>query len=326
MPRPSISSVTPLRAVAGGRVTLTGSGFPVDTIPAVTVGGQPARVAFASSGRIVITVPADSESGPAPVRVEDVPGETAYISIGGEWATGLHQVDNPVFDADGNLFVTYSGSRGQESPVSIFRVTRAGSREPFVSGIVNATSMAIGPDGLLYVSSRFEGAVYRVTADGSHELVVSDLGVACGLAFDRDGSLYVGDRSGTVFRVRDGRAEPFATLPPSVAAFHLAISPDGDVFVSAPTLSTYDHIYRIGPDGGVRSVLAPFGRPQGLAFSPDGVLHVIDALAGESGLYRLTDLDGEPELLVSGCGFIGVAFGPTGEMAVASNETAYRFD
>ena len=76
----------------------------------------------------------------------------------------------------------------------------------------------------------------------------------------------------------------------------------------------------------MRSVLAPFGRPQGLAFSPDGVLHVIDALAGSSGLYRLTDLDGEPELLVSGCGFIGVAFGPAGEMAVASNETAYRFD
>jgi len=324
--RPTISSVAPLRAVEGGRVTLSGAGFPVDSVPTVTVGGQPARVAFASSSRIAITVPPEVEGGPAPIRVEDVPGETAYVSIGGVWATGLHQVDNPVFDADGNLYVTYSGSRGQESPVSIFRVTRAGTREPFVSGIVNATSMAIGPDGRLYVSSRFEGAVYRVTADGGHELVVSDLGVACGLAFDRDGSLYVGDRSGTVFRVRDGQAEPFATLPASVAAFHLAVSPRGELFVSAPTLSTYDHIYRIGPDGGVRSVLASFGRPQGLAFSPDGVLHVVDALAGGSGLYRLRNLDGEPELLVSGSGFIGVAFGPSGELAVASGDTAYRFD
>ena len=124
------------------------------------------------------------------------------------WATGLHQVDNPVFDREGNLFVTYSGSRGQEAPVSIFRVTRAGTREPFVSGIVNPTSMAIGPDGRLYVSSRFEGAVYRVNADGTHERIASDLGVACGLAFDADGSLYVGDRSGTIFRVRErhGRA------------------------------------------------------------------------------------------------------------------------
>jgi sugar lactone lactonase YvrE len=319
--------VTPLRAVEGGRVTLNGSGFPVDTVPDVTIGGHRALVAFASSSRLVVAVPSDLDSGPAPIRVEDLPGETAYVSIGGAWATGLHQVDNPVFDADGSLFVTYSGSRGQESPVSIFRVTQAGTREPFVSGIVNATSMAIGPDGRLYVSSRFDGAIYRVTGDGEHEIVVSDLGVACGLAFDRDGALYVGDRSGTIFRVRDGRAESFATLPASVAAFHLAVSPDGELYVSGPTLATYDHVYRIGRDGDVRSVLATFGRPQGLAFSPsDGVLHVVDAQAGRSGLYRLPDPDSEPELLVSGDGFIGVAFGPAGELAVTSNETAYRFD
>jgi len=325
--RPTIASVTPLHAVEGGRITLRGSGFPVDAIPEVTVGGQRALVAFASSSRLVVTVPPDVEPGGAAVRIEDLPGSTAYVSVGGSWATGLHQVDNPVFDGEGNLFVTYSGSRGQESPVSIFRVTPSGTREPFVSGIVNATSMAIGPDGQLYVSSRFEGAVYRVSTEGKHELIASELGVACGLAFDRDGALYVGDRSGTIFRVRDSRAEPFATLPPSVAAFHLAISPTGELFASGPTLSTYDHVYRIGSDGKVRSVLATFGRPQGLAFSPgEGVLHVVDSLAGRSGLYRLADLDGEPELLVAGCGFIGVAFGQSGEMAVASNDTAYRFD
>ena len=58
--------------------------------------------------------------------------------------------------------MTYSGSRGQEAPVSIFRVTPGGTRETFASGIVNATSMAFGPDRNLYVSSRFEGAVYRI--------------------------------------------------------------------------------------------------------------------------------------------------------------------
>jgi sugar lactone lactonase YvrE len=316
-----------LRAVEGGRVTLRGQGFPVDKLPDICVGDQPARVLFASSARIVIALPSDLESGSKPIRIEDVNGETVYVSVGAPWATGLHQVDNPVFDFDGNLFVTYSGSRGQEAPVSIFRVTRGGTREPFVSGIVNPTSMAIGPDGQLYVSSRFEGAVYRVSGDGTHERIASDLGVACGLAFDPSGILYVGDRSGTIFRVVNGKTEPFATLPASVAAFHLAIGPGGDLFVSAPTLASYDHVYRIDRDGGVRSLLTPFGRPQGLAFSPDeGALYVVDALAGGSGLYRLPDLDGEPELVASGPGFIGVAFGPAGEMAVTSNETVYRFD
>src|SRR4029078_10281798 len=132
----------------------------------------------------------------------------------------------------------------------------------------------------LYVSSRFEGAVYRVNADGTHERIASDLGVACGLAFDPDGTLYVGDRSGNIFRVKNGAAERFATLPASVAAFHLAISPWGELFVSAPTLASYDHVYRIDRQGGVRSLLTPFGRPPGLAFSPhEGRLHGVGALA-----------------------------------------------
>jgi sugar lactone lactonase YvrE len=323
-PRPHVASIHPLRAVEGGRIVLEGAGFRVDDL-SVTIAGQPAHVLFASSTRLVIAVPPNLESGAVAIRVGEVPGETTYVSIGGAWAAGLHQVDNPVFDRHGDLFVTYSGSRGQEAPVSIFRVTRAGTREPFASGVVNATSMVFGPDGLLYVSSRFEGTVNRVRPDGTHEQVASELGIACGLAFDEDGTLYVGDRSGTVFRVRDGRASPFVTLPASVAAFHLAMSPEGELFVCGPTLGSYDFVYRIDRRGQVRTVPAPFGRPQGVAFSPDGVLHVVDALAGASGVYRFADLDEAPELVVSGYALVGLAFGPEGELVVTSNETAYRF-
>ena len=326
---PVLTSLEPVRVVEGGRLWLRGDGFPQpeSTTDLVTIGGVSARMSFAATDRMAVVVPAGLDGGETPVKVAWLPGATLYARVGTMLATGLHQVDNPVFDVEGNLYVTYSGSRGQEAPVSIFRVTRAGTREPYVSGIVNPTSMVMGPDRRLYVSSRFEGTVYRVNADGTHERIASDLGVACGLAFDSDGTLYVGDRSGTIFRVKNGTAETFATLPASVAAFHLAISPSGELFVSAPTLASYDHVYRIDRDGGVRSLLTPFGRPQGLAFSPDeGVLHVVDALAGGSGLYRLPDLDGEPELVATGSGFVGLAFGPEGELAVASNETAYRFD
>ena len=323
---PTITSVIPTRVVEGGRIALGGSGLPTEVVPAVVVGEEPARTLFASSSKIVIDLPPDIEGGRTPVRIASVPGETVYLSVGAVWATGLHQVDNPVFDREGNLFVTYSGSRGQDAPVSIFRVTPEGTREPFVSGIVNATSMAFGPDGHLYVSSRFEGSVHRVKEDGTHEQVASDLGVACGLTFDADGCMYVGDRSGTIFKVRDGKATAFATLPASVAAFHLAMSPDGELFVTGPTLGTYDHIQRITPAGEVSRVPTSFGRPQGLAFAPDGALHVIDALAGASGLYRFASPDSAPELVVSGGALVGVAFGPKGELVVASNDTVYKFE
>jgi sugar lactone lactonase YvrE len=167
--------------------------------------------------------------------------------------------------------------------------------------------------------------VYRVDEHGTHETVATDLGVACGIAFDGHGSMYVGDRSGTIFRVRGGKATAFATLPPSVAAFHVALSPGGDLFVAGPTLGSYDAVYRITPDGAVSALPATFGRPQGLAFAPDGSLHVVEALAGSSGVYRVVEGATSPELVVAGAALVGVAFGSAGEMVVASNETAYRF-
>src|SRR4051794_15890722 len=256
-----VTAVRPAWAIEGGRITIEGTGFPVDQpeLPGVLIGGARARPVYASSTAMSVLVPAGLEGGQAPISVG---GEDAGVSVGvaGAFATGLHQVDNPVFDRDGNLYVTYSGTRGQQVPVSIFKVRPNGTRETFSSGIVNATSMAMDPQGRLYVSSRFEGTVYRVAADGTFETFATDLGVACGLAFSEDGTLFVGDRSGTIFRVdKSGKAEPFASIPPSVAAFHLAIAPDGVVWVTAPTLATYDPIYKVGKDGTVSTVEVRFG-------------------------------------------------------------------
>jgi sugar lactone lactonase YvrE len=289
----------------------------------VRLGVREARVVYASPTRVAVVVPDGLDGGPTSIHVGDG-AAAASVNIAAPIATGLHQVDNPAVDRDGNVYVTYSGTRGQEVPVSIFRVRPNGTRETFSSGIVNPTSIALDAGGQLYASSRFEGTVYRLQPDGSAEIFATDLGVACGLAFDRDGTLLVGDRSGTIFRVdRAGRATAFATLPSSVAAFHLALAPDGALYVTGPTLATYDAVYRIGVDGTITTRYTGFGRPQGLAFDRHGTLHVVEALAGVSGLYRLP-ADGDPELVLSGPGLVGVAFGPRGELVVCSSDTAYR--
>jgi len=323
---PRVTAVRPTWAIEGGRIVIEGVDFPVDLprLPGVQLGSVAGRVVQASSSSLGVIVPSGLEGGPTPIRVDGMSGETPFIQVASPFATGLHQVDNPVFDRDGNLYVTYSGTRGQQVPVSIFRVRPNGTRETFSSGIVNATSMALDPDGRMYVSSRFEGTVYRVSADGTFETFATDLGVACGLAFSEDGTLFVGDRSGTIFRVnRAGKAEPFASVPASIAAFHLAIAPDGFVWVTAPTLSTYDPIYKVSPGGVVSTVDVRFGRPQGIAFDPNGQAFVVEALAGSSGLYRLTP-NGRPELVLAGPNLIGVAFDVFGSIVVCSHETAYR--
>jgi streptogramin lyase len=326
MSSPRITAIHPARAIEGGRIDIEGSAFPVgeDALPEVRIGDRRARLVYASPARLGVIVPSGLEGGRAAVRVAGAPEMTAFIDLAVPFAAGLHQVDNPVFDRDGNLYVTYSGTRGQQVPVSIFRVRPNGTRETFSSGIVNPTSMAIDPFGRLHVSSRFEGTVYRVNADGSTEEFARDLGVACGLAFAPDGSLFVGDRSGTIFRVDpSGRTTTFTLLPASVAAFHLAIAPDGTLYVTGPTLSSYDSLYRIDTTGTVTTAHAAFGRPQGLGFDRHGTLFVVDALAGSSGLYRVPST-GEPELVLSGPGLVGVAFDDQGTLVVSSNETAYR--
>ena len=325
-----VDGIHPLRAIESGRISIKGSGFPTEesSLPVVRIGDARARVVFASPTRLDVIVPAGLEGGRATVRVDGVPGETVFVDIAAPFATGLHQVDNPVFDRDGNLYVTYSGTRGQQVPVSIFRVRPNGTRESFSSGIVNPTSMALDPDGHLYVSSRFEGTVYRVAMDGSVEVFANDLGIPCGLAFATDGTLFVGDRSGTIFRVdRTGEATTFATLPASVAAFHLAFGPDNLLYVTGPTLSSYDSLYQVDRDGYVTTRYERFGRPQGVAFDNHGALHVVEALAGMSGLYRVQGKGSvEPELVLAGPALVGVAFDSQGACVVSSNDTAFRLN
>jgi len=313
-------------AVTGARVNLLGEHLPVgdETLPGVQIGGVAARIVFASPAVIGAIVPAGLDPGPAAVVVEGVAGEPITVGVASAVATDIHQVDNPVFDREGNLYVTVSGSRGERVPVSVFRISLAGAREAFVTGIVNATSMAFDPDGVLFVSSRFDGVVYRVAADGSYAPYATDLGVACGLAFGPDRSLYVGDRSGTIFRIAAGGATTaFATLTPSVAAFHLAMGPDGQLYATAPTLSPCDAVYRIDPGGRVSTFYTGFGRPQGLAFDARGRLHVAEALAGSSGIYRFGD-DGAAECVMAGAGLVGLAIDPAHGVAVSSNDTLYR--
>lgn len=326
-----LSGIRPLWAIEGGRIAIYGSGFPIDAprLPVVRIGSREARLVHASPGELGVIVPAGLEGGRTPVHVDEAPGETAFVEVGSVLAKDLHLVDSPVFDRRGNLYVTYSGSRGERVPVSLFRVRPDGAREPLAAEILNPTSLAMDADGRLYVSSRFEGIVYRLQPDGAAEVFAGDLGVPCGLAFGPAGDLYVGDRSGSILCVTPNRrTRVVATLPSSVAAYHLAFGPDACLYVTAPTLSSHDGIYRIESGGSVSTVCSGFGRPQGLAFDRQGLLYVVEALAGASGLYRLHVDQPEPaiEYVLAGTGLVGVAFDPVGGLIVASNDAVYRLD
>lgn len=324
----TLSGIEPRGVIEGARLWLRGQGLPSPPGPdaSISIGGAAARVVFSAPDRMAVLVPSTAAPGRAPVRASWAPGATLFVDVGARLATGLHQVDSPAMGPDGWIYAAFSGSRGQETAVSVYRIGVDGGREAFVEGIVNATSLTMSPTGVLHVSSRYDGAVYRIAPDGRAETLASDLGVACGLAFAPDGSLFVGDRTGTIHRVSpDGsKVEMFASLPPSVAAFHLAMGPDSMLYATAPTLATHDAVHRFDASGRHETLDTTFGRPQGLAFDSHGVLHVVEALAGVSAVYRL-DPGAARRLVVSGPGLIGLAFRADGSLLAATTDSLFAF-
>ncbi len=276
-----------------------------------------------SAGTISAVVPAEAMPE---VRVErdGVSSGAHAISLADTIADELQPVANPVFDREGNFYVTFSGSRGEKVPVSVYCIDGDGTVEPFVSDILNPTGLAWGPDDCLYVSSREDGAVYRVSSDREVDLVADELGTATGLAFDPEGILYVGDRRGTIFRIEpNGEPRSFVHLEPSVAAYHMVFDSEGNLFVTAPSLASVDPIYRIDVHAQVTKIYEGFGRPQGLAFDDEGALYVTEGLIGDSGVFRLRR-DGGPERVVASPPLVGLAFDGNGGLVLASSSTVYR--
>ena len=180
-----------------------------------------------------------------------------------ELSNGLHPVTSPAVSRSGMVYATISGPRGKQTPVSVVRVSPDGRGTPFVTGILNATGLAFSPDGDLFVTSRAEGTVYRVDGAGESTLYAEGMGVATGAAFDAHGNLFVGDRSGTIFKIDPQRKIfVYATLEPSVSAYHLAVDATGTLFVTGPTLCSNDTIWAIDTHGDIRAWYRGLGRPR----------------------------------------------------------------
>lgn len=307
-----LQSLDPVAALPGGEVWLRGQGlFSGGAVPAVRIAGVPAPVLIASARSLLARVPEGAISGAVELGAEG--GATPAppsLEVGTLIAENLHPVCNPAVDAEGSLFVTLSGARGQKTPVSLFKLDAQYALKAWSSAIVNPSGLAFDRAGTLFVSSRHEGAVYRLDAGGAATLYAEGLGVATGIAFDAAGDLYVGDRSGTIFKIDAQRNTfVFATLEPSIAAYHLAFGPDGFLYVTGPSTSSHDTIWRVSPRGVVEPFFRGLGRPQGLAFDATGALLVVASHRGRRGLIRIAPA-GEAACVVSAPNLVGVAFAP----------------
>lgn len=330
--RPQISQVSPTAAIAGGEIQIRGKGFAKPERPRVTIGEVGAPIIVGSDSLVIARVPETATAGELVIASGKQTSESWACDIGVLVADSLHPVANPAIDAFGNIYTTFSGSRGQKVPVAVYKVDLNFNLKPFINEMMNATALAFDANGLLYVSSRYDGMVYQVTPNGNMSVFVEGMGVATGIAFDREQNLYVGDRSGTIFKINPNRQIfVFATLEPSLAAYHLAFGADDSLYVTGPTTSSFDSVHRISTHGEVEIYYRGLGRPQGLAFDDEGRLYVASSIRGRKGVVRLTPpqrAGDSPaaELFLSGPGIVGLAFAPSRALVVATTNALYRVD
>ena len=317
---PTITEIRPAAALPGGDVELLGA----DLGPELTaeVAGVAALVTLARPTRAMIRIPEGVLPGDVTVTHDGVASNPLHLRIGVAMAENLHPVANPAVDEMGNVYATLSGSRGQATPVSIFRISPAPEGvvhelRPFVREILNPTGLAFGPDKQLYVSSRAEGTVYRIDSAGNAHTYAEGLGVATGIAFDPAGDLYVGDRSGTIFKIRAAKGTQaqetfvFTTLEPSISAYHLAFDSKGTLYVTGPTTASSQAIHAIDRDGTATVFYRGLGRAQGMAFDENDNLYVAASLAGDRGIVKITP-QGEASRVVAGSNLVGLCLLPHG--------------
>lgn len=324
--KPQISEVTPPAAIAGGELKIRGKGFAKQDRPKVSIGEIGAPVIIGSDSLVIARVPEGATAGDIVVESGGVASDSWACDIGVLVAESLHPVANPAVDTFGNIYTTFSGSRGQKVPVAVYRIDLNFNLKPFINELMNATGMAFDPQGMLYISSRYDGIVYQVTPNGSMSVFVEGMGVATGIAFDANQNLYVGDRSGTIFKISpDRQIFVFATLEASIAAYHLAFGPDGYLYVTGPTTSSFDSVHRISSAGEVEVFYRGLGRPQGMAFDEEGNLYVAASLSGQKGVVRITQ-ERNADLFLSGPGVVGLAFTPSRALVIATTNALYRVD
>ncbi len=324
-----ITAVEPSYAIPGGEIAVACEGFRID--PSLEDGcyiaGIRSRIVAASSRRILAIVPdgiAESESS---LHIESLGAvsKKIKITVGKRLVDGMHIVANPAVDpSDDALILTRSGGRGQHLPATLFRLEADGYLDELPEPILNPTGIAFDREGQMFVTNRAQGEVYSVGHDGTATVYATNVGIATGIAFDSEGLMYVGDRSGTVFCVREfAEVETFTVMDPSVAAYHMAFGPDGRLFLTAPGLASHDAVHAIDKEGFDEKFFRGLGRPQGLAFDKAGNLYVAACYQGRHGIVKISPDGASAEQFVAGNNVVGLCFTRKGEMIVATNDSVY---
>ena len=234
-------------------------------------------------------------------------GTLLRVAPDGARALVMERLRHPVgvaVDREGRLVVVEEGRR------QVLRLETGGGVTSLISGIRHPRWVAVAPDGHLYVTAKSlasgdeEGEgdevepelVARVSPDGIAKVFADRFRGLQGVAVAEDALRLVargrrGERhpAGTLYEISiqpDGRAGPVQPVTTGELAGPVGLAADrlGAYFVSAQSLAAEPWrrgvVLKIAEDGAATLFAAGLDDPRGLAFAPDGSLHLADGNAG----------------------------------------------
>jgi hypothetical protein len=176
--------------------------------------------------------------------------------------------------------------------------------ENYASGVGAATALAIGPDGLLYITDYASGQLLRRQASGALQVVASGLSNSSALAILPSGRIFAGANDSYVYEIVGGVPQVFASgfsyiTSMAVKGTELYVTNSGGNSISRVSTTT----------GAVSSVLSGVTNPFGVSFDALGNMYFISHAVGEIYTYNFAD---PPRRLVtitpSGGTYTGFAF------------------
>ena len=234
-------------------------------------------------------------------------GTLLRVAPDGARALVMERLRHPVgvaVDREGRLVVVEEGRR------QVLRLETGGGATSLISWIRHPRWVAVAPDGHLYVTAKSlasgdeEGEgdevepelVARVSPDGIATVFADRFRGLQGVAVAEDALRLVargrrGERhpAGTLYEISiepDGRAGPVQPVRTGELAGPVGLAADrlGAYFVSAKSLAAEPWrrgvVLKIAEDGAATLFAAGLDDPRGLAFAPDGSLHLADGNAG----------------------------------------------
>jgi sugar lactone lactonase YvrE len=210
----------------------------------------------------------------------------------------------------------------------VTRITSDGTNVVASGTVGFPTSVAVGPDGSVFVTDgsygrvdRFDDAGSLIGTFGSPGNSPGQLANTRGVAVANDGTVYVADVGNGYVHKWTSSGSFLGTLPNACPGsgkpFGIGVDPDGNVWVACfVDQSTQDVVRKVAPNGTVLLTLTGFGQPADLGFDSHGQVHIVNFNTGEVRTYTLggTYVD----TLVPSISFISLEIAANGKLYLPS--------